>query len=192
MLSASPRQLTCAGLLFALISASCAPGRAAVSARGPAPRLPSYTEHAVTLFDDAIEPWAVGAGLQRGASESDSLLRERTQLGDCVARVRIATITSRLEGSEPSWQIRLHTLERLAGRCAGTADLTIEVHSTDPGAGVLRAFDGRLVGMTLVAFLRVFARSDDSEDGDLHFHLTGEGKDELRAVRVAALLGEVR
>jgi hypothetical protein len=56
----------------------------------------------------------------------------------------------------------------------------------------LKTFDGRLVGVPLVAFLREFAGADGSGQGDLHFHLSREGKDELRAVNVAALLGEVR
>jgi hypothetical protein len=181
-----------AGLLLALFSTSCvARERAAPDVRGPPLSSRSYTADAFALFDDGIEPQAVGASLEPAGPENGRLLRERTRLGDCVARVRVVTITSKLAQSKRSWQIGLHTIERLAGTC-GASDFTLAIDAMSPGAGLLQAFDGRLVGTTLVAFLREFARTGGSGEGDLHFHLAGDDRDELHAVRVAALLGEVR
>src|SRR6202034_3741291 len=56
--------------------------------------LPSYVGHAAELFDDGIEPRAVGLDLEQVSDpRSDALLRERTQVSDAALRVRISTLT---------------------------------------------------------------------------------------------------
>jgi hypothetical protein len=176
---------------LAAVSTSCA--AVAPDARAPARGLPPYAGRDVALFDDAIDPQAVGYSLESALPpDGASLVRERTQVGDCVLRVRVVTITSRREDAGPSWRIGVHTMERLAGDRPPAADFNLQVDSSGPGAGILRTFDSRLIGVTLVAFLREFAGTDESGGGKLHFHLAREGKEELHAVRVAALLGEVQ
>jgi hypothetical protein len=183
-------RIAATGFLVAL-SASCA--TVAPDARSPARGLPPYVGRAVALFDDAIDPQAVGYGLESTLPPAGvSLVRERTRVGDCVLRVRVVTITSRREDAGPSWRIGVHTMERLAGDRPPAADFNLQVDSSGPGAGILRTFDSRLIGVTLVAFLREFVGTDESAGGKLHFHLAREGTEELQAVRIAALLGEVQ
>jgi hypothetical protein len=159
----------------------------------PTHLLPAYRGAAVTLFDDGIDPQPASAGFEPGASPIDSeLLRDRTQLGDCVARVRVVTVTSTEGEGGSSWQIALHALENLAGdRRAGT-DWTLHVNGDAAAAGVLRSLSGRLVDRPFIVFLREFAPAQGGSGGELHFHLAGEDRDQLGAVRVAALLAQVK
>ena len=174
-----------------LLLASCSD--ATPVAVEPIRPLPVYRGAAVGLFDDGIEPQPAIAGFEPGASPADSqILRERTELGDCVARVRVVTITSTRSEAGASWQIALHTLETLAGEGPPEADWSLRVNDNGAAAGVLRALEGRLVERTFIVFLREFAPSAAGERRELHFHLAGEDQDQLGAVRVAALLAQVR
>jgi len=164
--------------------------------RGPGGKLPPYDAHAMELFDDGIEPSAIGfeTGVQiepsRSAPRADNLLRERTQVGDAVVRARVTTVTAKDEDRGRSWQLGLRTEERLAGSGALDADFTLPVDASGPSAGMLRAFENRLVGTVLVAFVRQFARAGG--DPELHFHIARDSKDEIDAVRAAVLLNAVK
>jgi hypothetical protein len=157
--------------------------------------LPPYAGHAADLFDDGIEPLAIGYELDRGTPpKADNLLRERTQVGDGVLRARVTTVTSKREDTGQSWQLGMHTLERLGGDRAPDGDFTLQVAPHDPAAGIVRAFEGRLMGMTFVVFVREFARpgAPPEEAGELRFHIARDDREELEAVRAAVLLGQVR
>jgi hypothetical protein len=155
--------------------------------------LPSYRGPAVTLFDDGIDVQPSSAGFEPGASPADSeLLRQRTQLGDCVARVRVVTITSTQSEGGSSWQMGLHTLETLAGDSPVGADWTLRVADRGEAAGTLRVLGGRLIERPFIVFLRRFAGAQPGSEGELHFHLAAEDQDQLGAVRVAALLAQVK
>ncbi len=159
--------------------------------------MPLYSGHSAELFDDAIEPGAVGYGGAYRASEpkNDTLLRERTQNGDAVVRARVVTVTSSPEDNGHSWQIGLRTLETLAGKRPPDGDFTLRVEGQGPAAGIVRALEARLVGATFVVFVREFdaAKGGGQEvETQLHFHLGKDDADELGAVRQASLLGDVR
>jgi hypothetical protein len=164
----------------------------------PPAELPPYDARAAELFDDAIEPEAVGFPLAvAGGQASDTLLRARTQAADAVVRARIVTVTSNPEDRGPAWQIGLQTLETLAGARPPTETFSWLIRSRDPAAGILRAGEGRMVGITLVAFLRTFALtgplpSDGARGAQIHFHAGADSKKEVEAVRAAAALAEFR
>jgi hypothetical protein len=172
------------------MSVSCAePAPQAPAARA----LPRYDAAAADLFDDAIEPAAVGIPLEARADPKGLHLRALTVAADAVVRARAITLTSRHEEGAPSWQLGLHTLETLAGS-APPETFTLQIKGTDPSAGIVRSTEGQIAGKTFVAFLREFS-DDDRSHGDaaqLHFHVAPDSKDEVDAVRQAALLGEVR
>jgi hypothetical protein len=191
--------LSVAPLLLPLPPLFCACGGNTAEAARPTRPLPSYSAHWVDLFDDALEPNAVGGigGFQlapteagRTAPRSDNLLRERTQVGDAVVRARVTTLTSKEEDRGRSWQLGLHTLERLGGSGPLEADFVLRVGVTDAAAGIVRAFETRLIGRTFVAFVREFSRPGG--DSELHFHLAPDTKDEVDAVAAAVLLNPVR
>lgn len=162
--------------------------------------LSPYSGHVTELFDDVIEPAAVG---YQGTDASDSpkgdaLLRERTQTGDAVLRARIVTVTSGPESQGDGWRIGFRTLETIAGKRPPEGDFTFVVEGKAPASGIVRMLEARLVGATLVVFVRQFDHVQPQEDGEgaggseLHFHFAKDDKDELGAVREANLLGEVR
>ncbi len=159
----------------------------------PRRALPAYEGAAVGLFDDGIDAQPPSAGFGPGSSHEDSeRLRERTELGDCVARVRVVTITSTQSEGGASWQVGLHTLETLAGNSPVGADWTLRVDDQGEAANTLRVLGGRLIERPFIVFVRQFARAAGGIGGELHFHLAAEEGDQLGAVRVAALLAQVK
>jgi hypothetical protein len=161
-------------------------------ARNPDRPLPPYIGHATELFDDAIEPGAVGFPMDPGGDpQGDTRVRERTQTGDAVVRARVRTVTSKVEDRGLSWQVGFHIVDRLGGTGPLETDFTLPVLSSDPAAGIVRAFDARLIGKTFIVFVREFshAGAPAGDPGDLRFHVASDSADQLKAVK-AAVLGE--
>jgi hypothetical protein len=177
--------------VFALLltaSSALAVGCAA-SAGAEGRPLPSYAGHATELFDDAIEPRAVGLELEQGWDpRSDALLRERVQIGDAAMRVRISTLTEKQEGTESRYQLGMKILETLAGSYPPPDDFNVSVDNTSPSVGIVHSLQDGIVGKTFVAFVRAFVRSDG--DHELHFHLAPDTKPEIGAVRAATIKQE--
>jgi len=169
----------------ALLCAAC--GGASARPAGSSSHFPIYEGNAVELFDDGIGAQAIGSGVEPTLSPRErELLRERTNLGDSVVRARVVSLTSAQRESGPRWFLGLHTVERLTGARDVPDNFTVLIDGKAPGARLLRALEGQIIGAPLVAFLREFA-SAGGEEGELHFHLAGDGKEEVDAVRVAAL-----
>ncbi len=173
---------------FVLVGCPGGPG-----ADGPRRALPPYTGHAVDLFDDAIEPQAVGLELEGGRNpKGDPILRERTQVADAVVRVRITTVTGKSEESGLTYQLGFRVVDQITGPHPPTTEFSIKLAPRAQAIGIIRNFEDRLVTMklTFLAFLRGFARPDDP-DGEMHFHLSRDSKEVLAAVMEAATLGEL-
>jgi len=161
-----------------------------MSAQGPGRPLPAYAGHAAELFDDIIEPGAVGLTLDgRPDPRADRALRERTQVGDAVLRVRATTVTAKQEDSGVRYAVGLHTLESVAGPFPPGETFEVTVGPLNPSTGILKTMEGQVVGKTFVVFVRAFVRPDG--DQELHFHFAPDTKDELAAVRDAAALSRL-
>lgn len=157
----------------------------------PSRPLPTYAGRAAELFDDTIEPAAVGLDFDRGYTpRSDALLRERTQLGDAVLRVRVSTVTATNDGPASAYQVGLQIVEKLAGEHPPPAPFTVRIDKTSESHGVMRNFESRLVGYAFVAFVREFVRPDG--DRDIHFHLAPDSKEVRAAVTDAVALGALK
>jgi hypothetical protein len=157
------------------------------NAAGPTRPLPSYVGHSTELFDDTIEPAAVGISLDVGVDpRSDRQLRERTQVGDAALRARITTITEKDDEGATRYVLGLHTVEMLAGPFPPGDTFEVNVGKSSPSAGLLKGLEGQIVGKTFVAFVREFVRPDG--DRELHFHLAPDTKVEISAVKDAAAL----
>lgn len=157
----------------------------------PTRPLPSYAGHAAELFDDVIEPRAVGQDIDpANAPRADPLLRERAQVGDAVLRVRVSTITAKREDTGTSYQLGFHILAKLAGSAPPDDGFMVTVPRDSPSRGTLASFEGRIVGMTLVIFVRAFVRPDG--DQELHFHVGPDSADEIQAVKDAMALSELK
>jgi hypothetical protein len=168
------------------------------SQAGPAGPLPAYEGRAADLFDDTIEPAAVGyGGIEPGGQrKDDALLRERTQTGDAVIRARVVTVTSEARGVDTGWLLGFRPVETVAGKKPPEGDFSFLVAGRSPASKIVRMLDEKLIGSTFVVFVRAFApdtsQAADAAGPELHFHFAKDDKDELGAIHEASLLGEVR
>jgi hypothetical protein len=174
-----------------LVAISTIPGCGQASgASSPTRPLPAYAGRAADLFDDAIDPAGVGMDYDRGYSpRADALLRERAQVSDAVLRIKIATVTAKTDGAEKTYQLGLHTVEKMTGDNPPAADFTVSVTKSSEAHGILKNFEGRLVGYPFIAFVREFVRPDG--DREVHFHLSPDTKEVKVAVGDAVVLGEI-
>jgi hypothetical protein len=184
-----PRTLFPAAVIASLVSVASTPACGGSGANAPNRPLPSYVGHATELFDDAIEPKAVGLELETTtAPKMDARLRERAEVGDAVLRARVSTVTAKEEDSGTVYQVGFETLEKLAGPYPPGDDFGLRVDKGTPSMGILKSFQGRLVGKSFVVFVRLFVRPDG--DKDMHFHVAPDTKEEVAAVRAATVKQE--
>jgi len=172
---------------FVLALAAC--GGSATNA--PGRNVVTYSGRAADLFDDTIEPAAVGQDFDRGyVPRSDPALRERAQTGDAVVRVRVSTVTSKTDGPSVTYQLGLHTVELLAGKHAPPADFAVQITKASESYGIVKSMESRLIGYAFVAFVREFATPGG--DRELHFHLAPDTKEVKTAVGDAMALGALK
>lgn len=156
----------------------------------PESKLPQWTGHSTELFDDVIEPRAVGLELNVTAvPRSDPTLRERTQTGDAVLRVRVDTVTQSGYGKQVRHQLTLSTLEKLTGEHPPPQNFVVTMDESNPSIGIVRSLEARLGGKTFIAFVKAF-----NQDGErqYHFHLAADAKDVRAAVQEAIDIGEFK
>ncbi|MBX3208109.1 MAG: cobalamin ABC transporter substrate-binding protein [Labilithrix sp.] len=177
-----------AGVLASSLGLGCGGG---TEASDPSRQLAPYSGRQADLFDDSIAPAAVGLDFDRGyAPRLDKTLRERTQVGDAVLRVRVSTVTAKTDGPDAMYQLGLHTVEKLAGKHPPPVDFTVQINKASESHGIMKNFESRLVGYAFIAFVREFAHP--SGDREVHFHLAPDTKDVKAAVGDAMLMGELR
>lgn len=160
-------------------------------ANSPKRAVTPYAGRQADLFDDGIEPAAVGLDFDKGyAPRVDKTLRERAQIGDAVVRVRVATVTAKKDGPEATYQLGLVVLEKLTGPHAPPTNFTVQINKTSEAHGIMKNFESRLVGYHFVAFVREFSSSGG--DREVHFHLAPDTKEVKTAVGDAIALGELK
>jgi hypothetical protein len=160
-------------------------------ANSPSRPLPAYEGHQTELFDDAIDPRAVGLNLDEARTpQSDAAVRERTQVGDAVIRAKVQTITQKHNGDEVEYQLGLVMLEKLGGEHPPPHEFVIRFDKTSPSAGIVRSLDARLGGKTFIVFVREFK----GPDGEPRFyaHFSADSKDVIAAVNDAMALSEFK
>ena len=182
------RRRVAAGLLgLVATGAGCGGGQAEAAGHPVTP----YSGRQADLFDDSIEPAAVGMDFDKGyAPRADKALRERAQVGDAVVRVRVATVTAKKDGPDATYQLGLHSVEKLTGNAPPPADFTVQISKSSESLGIMKNFESRLVGYSFVAFVRAFG--SPGGERELHFHLAPDTKDVKTAVGDAMLLGELK
>jgi hypothetical protein len=152
----------------------------------PDSKLPPYERHAVELFDDEIEPRAVGLAQNIASTpRSDPMVRERTQTGDAVLRVRIETVTQ----SGLGVGLTLLTLEKLAGERPPPPSFPVNLGQKSPSMGIVRGLEDKLGGKTFIAFVKAFNVGGERQ---YHFHLAPDTKDVRDAVSEAVGMGDFK
>jgi hypothetical protein len=180
--------LTTRPMRFARLVPALALALAFVACGGPDPRSPDrprppYEGRDVQVFDDVIEPRAVGLNLDDARTpRTDAALRERTQLAEGTARVAVTTVTGRGDGVEVEYAISVKVVEKL-GDGSLPDEMVVYVGKLSPSLGIVKSMDSRLGGKTFVAFMKEFKGPDG--EPRWHFHFSPDTKDVVAAVKEA-------
>jgi len=152
--------------------------------------LPRWEGHAQQVFDDNIDPAAVGLSMEGASPRTDPFLRERSQTGEVVARLRVQTVTVDSVGDQVTYhlgvQVGVPTLTE-----AKLPDRTFElsIKSSSQAFGIAKAFDARLRGATFIGFLHRFA--SEGGEAEVHWHLSPDTAEVATAVKDAVALREL-
>ena len=152
--------------------------------------LPLWQGHAVELFDDNIDPTAVGMSMEGPSPRSDRFLRERAQTADVVARMKVNTVTVETVGEESRYRLNVQVgVPTLAKPKIEDRSFELLIRPNSRAYAIARAFDARLRGMTFVGFVTRFAAQDG--EPEIHWHLSADTREVADAVKEAVALGEI-
>jgi hypothetical protein len=142
------------------------------------------------VFDDNIDPSAVGLSMDGASPRSDPFLRERAQTADVVARVRVQTVTVDSAGEQQTYHLGIQVgVPTLTKARVDDRSFELSIKSTSPAFGVARSLDASLRGKTFVGFVKRY--SGDDGEATVHWHLTADTADVVSAIKEAVVLGEI-
>ena len=99
--------------------------------------LPAFTADAQQVFDDGIDPHAVGLELEYGNPRTDPRVRTRAQTSDIVLRAdAVTTVTGPPGKAGASTRITMKSVERLGGKHPVGDEFTVNVNKTSPSLGI--------------------------------------------------------
>ena len=152
--------------------------------------LPAWQGHSQEVFDDGIDPSAVGLTLDSGNPRLDPALRERAQMGEVVARVRVQTVTVDSVGEQSSYHLGLQVgVPPLAEPKIPDLHFELSIRPTNRSFTVVKAFESRLRGSTFVGFLHRF--QGEGGEAEVHWHLSADTAEVAAAVKEAVALREL-
>lgn len=174
--------------LSALAASGCEPSQPGKSAA--ASNLPKWEARSRMIFDDNIDPAAVGLSMDGPSPRSDAFLRERAQTADVVARVRVQTVTVDSVGDQKTYHLGIQVgVPTLVPAKVDDRTFELSIKPSSGAFGIAKAFDARLRGQTFIGFIKRF----QSEDGDLevHWHLSPDTAEVVTAIKEAVALREM-
>ena len=153
--------------------------------------LSPWGDRARFVFDDNIEPAAVGVAMDVPSARGDKFLRERALTADLVARVRVQTVTVETRGDDSTYRLGVQVATPTLAPAPKIQDKTLElvIKPATPAYGIAKALDQRMQRMTFIGFISRFASADGSEI-ELHWHLSPDTPDVAEAVKEAVALAE--
>ena len=151
--------------------------------------LPPWDDRARAVFDDNIDPAAVGYTMDAPSARADRYLRERAQTADLVARLRVQTVTIDTVGDDNTYHLGVQVGAPPLGPHPKIEDRTLElvIKSQSPAFGIAKALDQRMQGVTFIGFVSRFASADGNEI-ELHWHMCPDTQDVADAVKEAEAL----
>jgi hypothetical protein len=156
---------------------------------GAPPHLAPYTGGDRQLFDDRIDPLAVGNVNAR--SPWDPLLGRRAQQADSVARMRVSTVTTiALGGQQRTYRVTLVFVGKPLAQHIPSYEpqLDLAIRPGSPSFDIVTWLDARLIGKTFIGFVRQFAGPEEPE---MHFHLSANNLDVAAAARHGTTFDEM-
>ncbi len=174
-------------LVCVLFFAGC--GGSRISTVGPGQNFPPYAGASTTLFDDQIDPLAVGLADVATNPRTDAKLRARAQAAEIVTRARVATVSVDTATGKPVYRLTLSFLDSpIVSRGFSESSVDISIRSDAPAFGAVKWLDSKLIGRTFVGFFQRFSADGEVE---LKFHLSADDPKILAAVRDAATVAEI-
>ncbi|MEZ4297943.1 MAG: cobalamin ABC transporter substrate-binding protein [Polyangiaceae bacterium] len=161
-------------------------------AKGPSPAdLPVWDARARVIFDDNIEPAAVGYTLDIPSARGDKFLRERALTAELGARFRVQTVTVETIGDDSTYHLGVQVATPTLVPNPKIEDKVLElvIKPTTPAFGIARAMDQRMQGLTFIGFVHRFASADGTEV-ELHWHFSPDTADVAETVKEAVALAE--
>ena len=175
------------GILLLLAVSAC--GGSQPAPAPPPQNLPVYAGPATQLFDDRIDPMAVGLADVAEDPRTDPILRARTQHAEVAGRTRVSTVNVDLVGGKPMYRLRFTFSEPpVVSRDFPGNQLEVVVRPDSPAFGIVKWLDTKLIGHSFVGFFHRFAGPYEPE---VRFHLSPDDPRVLAAVRDASALGEL-
>jgi hypothetical protein len=175
--------------LVGFFCSGCGAAAAAGShAAGPGSLAP-YAGRAAELFDDTIDPDAVGLATVTVDRRRDPALAERVNQSEAVARMRVSTVTVDTVGSQPTYHVSLLLVASLISKGYAPTRVELSLGPSSPAFGIVKWLDTGMIGRTFIGFFRRFA---GTEEPALRFHLAADNSDVLAAVREAAALSDLK
>jgi len=153
--------------------------------------LPPWDDHARLVFDDNIDPAAVGYTMDAPSARADRFLRERSQTAELVARMRVQTVTIDTVGDDSIYHLGVQVATPTLSPTPKIEDRTLElvIRPASPAFGIAKALDQRMQGVTFIGFAHRFASADGTEV-ELHWHMSPDTADVLEAVKESVALAE--
>lgn len=132
--------------------------------------LPAYAGASAGLFDDSVEPSAVGLDFDQSYDAmKDKAFRERLHQADGVLRVRIATLGSRTgTEDEPSFTFHVQPLEKLHGQYPPEEAFDVSISPRSSTLGVFKHLEHKLVGATFIAFTKDYRPPGGAPETHVH------------------------
>lgn len=156
----------------------------------PSASLPRWEGHLRQLFDDNIDPAAVGLSMEGPSPRSDPFLRERAQTSEVAARVRVQTVTVDSVGEQVSYHLGLQVgVPTLTEAKIPDRSFELSIKPTSGAFGIAKAFDARLRGATFIGFIQRFA--SEGGETEIHWHLSADTAEVAAAVKEAVALREL-
>ena len=160
------------------------------TAAAPTPQnLPVYAGNATQLFDDRIDPTAVGLADVTENPRTDPVLRARTQNAEVAGRTRVSTVTVDSVGGKPVYRLRFTFVEPpVVARGFSGKEIEVAVRDDSPAFGIVKWLDTKLIGHSFIGFFHRFAGNYEPE---VRFHLSPDDARVMAAVRDASALSEL-
>ncbi len=169
---------------------ACGPSQDSRMPTDPTSGLPLWLGHAADVFDDNIDPTAMGLSMEGPSPRSDRFLRERAQTAEIVARVKVQTVTADSVGDSTTYHLGILVgVPTLAKPRIPDLSFEVVIKPSSKAYSIARQLESSLQGRTFIGFFHRYA-SDDGEQV-MHFHLAPDTPDVAAAVKEAVALGEI-
>lgn len=178
-------------LALAVAAVTVGSGCGGAGAEAQAPRRPMarYEGRQMVLFDDAIDPAAVGLSMDGVSPAQDPMLRSRALESDLVARMRVQTVTRDSVGAKTTYMLSLQpALPPLMPSEVDQPSFELFIDQNSKSFAIVQSLDSQLRGRTFIGFLRRFS---GPEGPKWHWHLTADQQDVAQVVQEIAVLEEV-